>query len=288
MNKPKQSFFTKLKDRYRVNIINPENFEEISSFNATWLQLLMVLSVVFMLSFGLSIAILVYTPINNYLAKPETSPVVDAELKMLYYLADSIENELRIKSQHSKNLQLILKGQDENFAEDESKDITPPAEEVNENELFYVSPEDSFIRNEMDGDAYSLNNPKTKKNLESLNFYPPVNGIVNEGFNPEIKHYAVDLIAEKDAPVKAVLDGTVIFSEFSSTTGNVVVVQHLNNYLSVYKHNSVLLKQVGTFVRAGETIAIIGNSGEMTTGPHLHFELWLNGSPVDPEDFIVF
>lgn len=288
MNKPKQNFLAKLKDRYRVNIINPENFEEISSFNANWLQLLMVLSVVFMISFGLSIAILVYTPVNNYLDKPETSPVLDAHLKTLSYRADSLENDLRIKSQYIEGLRAILTGQDEKFAEDESKDITPPAKEVDENGLFYVSSEDSNIRKEVEGDAYSLNNPKIKKNLESINFYPPVNGIVNEGFNPEIKHFAVDLIAEKDAPVNAVLDGTVIFSEFSSTTGNVVVMQHLNNYLSVYKHNSVLLKQVGTFVRAGETIAIIGNSGEMTTGPHLHFELWLNGSPVDPEDFIVF
>ncbi|MFY0673226.1 MAG: M23 family metallopeptidase [Bacteroidia bacterium] len=288
MNKPKQSFFATLKDRYRVNIINPENFEEISSFNANWIQLLMVLSVIFMLSFGLSLTILLYTPVNNYLSKPESSPVLDARTKQLFLSMDSLETDLRIKSQYIESQLLIMKGQDDKYAEDESKDITPPAKEVDENGLFYVSPEDSNIRKEMDGDAYSLSNPKAKKNLENIHFYPPVNGIINEGFNPEIKHFAVDLIAEKDAPVKAVLDGTVIFSEFSSTTGNVVVVQHLNNYLSVYKHNSVLLKQVGTFVRAGETIAIIGNSGEITTGPHLHFELWLNGSPVDPEDFIVF
>ncbi|MGB0429942.1 MAG: M23 family metallopeptidase [Bacteroidia bacterium] len=286
MNKPKQSFFSKLKDRYRVNIINPENFEEISSFNANWLQLLMILSVIFMLSFGLSISIFAFTPFSHYFADVK-SPEVDEKTIELKKVADSLAKRINIQSQYIEDQLIILKGLDEQFAEDENKEIDPPAVDVDENALLYISPEDSNIRKELEQDVYSISNPKNKK-AENLHFYPPVNGIVNAKFEPKIKHYAVDLIAEKDAPVKATLDGTVIFSEYSSTTGNVLVIQHLNNYLSVYKHNSVLLKQVGTFVRAGETVAIIGNSGEMTSGPHLHFELWLNGSPVDPEDFIVF
>ncbi len=288
MNKQKQSFFAKLKDRYRVNIINPENFEEISSFNANWLQLLMVLSVIFIISFGLSISIFAFTPFSHYFNTIETNAEVNEETFRLLKLADSLANELKIQSQYAEDQLIILKDQDEEkFAGDEDEDLGTPLKPVSEEDLLYVSPEDSNIRKELEQDVYAISNPKNKK-AENLHFYSPVNGFVNAKYDPKIKHFAVDLIAEKDAPVKATLDGTVVFSEFSSTTGNVMVIQHLNNYISVYKHNSVLLKQVGTFVRAGETIAIIGNSGEMTTGPHLHFELWLNGSPVDPEDFIVF
>lgn len=286
MNKKKQGLLTKLRDRYRINIINPENFEEISSFNANWLQGLMVLSVLFVIGFGLSISMLLFTPLNSYFNE-SVDPVVNEQTKKLYEYADSLEKELTIQTEYIENQIIILNGLDDKFAEEESKEITPPAKEINEASLFYVSPEDSNLRREMESDAYGLNNHKNKK-AESLHFYPPVNGIVNAGYNLNNGHFAVDLIAERDAPVKATLDGTVVFSEFSSTTGNVIVIQHLNNYISVYKHNSVLLKQVGNFVRAGETIAIIGNSGEMTTGPHLHFELWLNGSPINPEDFIVF
>ncbi|MBI1183842.1 peptidoglycan DD-metalloendopeptidase family protein [bacterium] len=286
MNKKKQGFFSKLRDRYRVNVINPDNFEEISSFNASWLQLLMVLSLVFVLAFFLSIAILVYTPLNSYFSEASAA-VIDEKTLLLSTRADSLEEELKVQTQYIENQLAILKGEDDKFAEDENKEIERPGKEVDEATLFYVSSEDSSLRKELESDVYSLSVPKNKTS-EALHFYPPVNGIVNADFNPNTGHFAVDLISEKDAPIKATLDGTVIFAEFSSTTGNVIVVQHLNNYISVYKHNSVLLKQVGNFVHAGEPIAIIGNSGEMTTGPHLHFELWQNGRPIDPENFIVF
>jgi murein DD-endopeptidase MepM/ murein hydrolase activator NlpD len=117
---------------------------------------------------------------------------------------------------------------------------------------------------------------------------PPVRGYISAKYEPARDHYALDLVTAPNAPVKAVADGVVIFSEWSSTTGNVIVLQHPDNLLSVYKHNSVLLKKHNTFVKAGEAIALVGNSGELTTGPHLHFELWKGGQTLDPEEFIAF
>ena len=118
--------------------------------------------------------------------------------------------------------------------------------------------------------------------------FPPVKGTISEIFNTKDKHYAVDVVTSKDAPVKATADGTVIFSEWTAQTGYVIIIEHTNNLISVYKHNSVLTKEQGELVKAGEVIAAAGNTGELSTGPHLHFELWSDGYPIDPTNFIDF
>ena len=98
----------------------------------------------------------------------------------------------------------------------------------------------------------------------------------------------MDVVANKDEAIKAIQDGTVVFTGWTVETGYVIALQHPGNIVSVYKHNSVLLKKEGNIVRAGESIAIIGESGELSTGPHLHFEIWINGNPMDPKDYVVF
>ena len=118
--------------------------------------------------------------------------------------------------------------------------------------------------------------------------FPPVNGTISEDFNVEDKHYAIDLVVAENAPVKATADGTVIFSSFTTDTGYVIILEHNNALISVYKHNSKLIKKQGDLVKAGEVIAASGNSGDLTTGPHLHFELWSDGYPVNPNNFIDF
>lgn len=286
MEDKKKGFFTKIRDRYRINIINPENFEEIASFNGSWLQVIMVLSVLFSFAFGLSVIVLAYTPLNNYFNSGrdiESDPYV-VKLSML---ADSLEKQIDMQARLIENHLIIAKGEDDIYSEDVEREENLPNQKVDERKLMKVSPEDSSLRKEMEASAYTLNQ-KTEKGSNNLHFYSPVNGIVNSTFDVTKQHFGVDIVAKKDAPVKATLDGTVIFSEYSSTTGNVIAIQHLNNIISVYKHNSVLLNSIGSFVRAGETIAIIGNSGENTSGPHLHFELWQNGQPVNPQNYIVF
>jgi murein DD-endopeptidase MepM/ murein hydrolase activator NlpD len=124
--------------------------------------------------------------------------------------------------------------------------------------------------------------------LDQLRFFTPLKGVVTNRFNPSQQHFGLDIASAKNEAVKAAYDGTVIFAEWTAETGYVMAIQHTGNVISVYKHNSVLLRKQGSFVRAGETISIVGTSGEYSTGPHLHFELWIRGKAVDPEQYLAF
>ena len=124
--------------------------------------------------------------------------------------------------------------------------------------------------------------------MTNLNLFPPVKGYITQKYEPNKDHYGIDIVAKDKESVKSALDGTVIMADWTSETGYVIAVQHQYNLVSFYKHNSVLLKKVGNFVKAGDAIAIIGNSGEMSSGPHLHFELWKDGVPINPELYMVF
>ena len=135
-------------------------------------------------------------------------------------------------------------------------------------------------------DKYSFGNDGAGK--ESFLFFPPVSGYISQKFDPSIKHFAIDVVAKKNEPVRSVADGVVIFSEWSSDTGYVIILEHKQGYLSVYKHNESLNNFQGDIVQAGDVIATVGNTGEYSTGYHLHFELWNDGYPLNPEDFINF
>ena len=135
-------------------------------------------------------------------------------------------------------------------------------------------------------DKYNLFERNTVGNSELL--FAPVSGTMSQDYDPDIKHYAVDIVAPRDTPVKAVANGTVVFAEWTAETGYVIILEHEEGLLSVYKHNGSLHKQQGDVVRVGEVIASVGNTGEFTTGDHLHFELWHNGTPVNPLDYIDF
>jgi murein DD-endopeptidase MepM/ murein hydrolase activator NlpD len=140
-------------------------------------------------------------------------------------------------------------------------------------------------------DQYDINSALSNTALSQISnyyFFTPIKGTVTTTFNPGLQHFGVDVVAPKNEAVKSTLDGTVIFAGWTSETGNVIHIQHDNNLVSIYKHNAVLLKKEGQEVKAGEVIAITGNSGELTTSPHLHFELWLNGEPIDPQELMVF
>ena len=151
---------------------------------------------------------------------------------------------------------------------------------------------DSLLRKQIESqDVYSLafNPSKSQKNgVADFLFFMPLKGVVTNSFNAKEEHFGVDIAAPENEAIKAALDGTVTISTWTSETGYVIQIQHENNLISVYKHNSTLLKKSGQFVKAGDVIAIIGNSGELSTGPHLHFELWYNGNPIDPQEYMIF
>ena len=202
---------------------------------------------------------------------------------------DSLENEVRKKDQFVRNLQGILMGEPGLIQEAAEKPSVSAAEESNEkvslNEI------DSQFRKEFEQQSeftFVSGNHSYLQEFEETFFFSPVSGIVSKPFDISTNHFGIDIVAKDNEPVKAIADGTVIFSDWSQESGNVIAIQHRGNIISVYKHNSALLKKVGNFVFSGDVISIIGNSGELTTGPHLHMELWFNGNPVDPEEFITF
>ena len=212
--------------------------------------------------------------------------VMDRHLVDLVEKVDSLENQMRIKDQFINNVQRVLIGE---VSSDDSVFFNNASRAVNK-AIEPIPAIDSQFRKDFEESELTfltVNNPISQE-LEEQYFYSPIEGIVTTEFNIKDEHYGIDIVSKSNEPVKSVAEGTVIFSDWTQESGNVLAIQHRGNIISVYKHNSALLKKVGNFVNSGQVIAIIGNTGEFTTGPHLHFEMWFNGNAVDPEEFISF
>jgi len=290
LQKKNEKWYRKLRNRYRLVIFNDTNFEERFSFRLTRLNVL-----IFVLSLGvvfitLTFFIIAYTPIKVYIPG---YPDVDQkkQLYSLSLLADSLIQDARQKNIYLQNIKDIVSGED---VGDEDVD-TESTEQNYDSIVIHKSVEDSLLRAEFENqNLYNLNLNEngqlatSKSSIRSFNFFTPLNGIVTSKFDSKEKHFGVDIVTSANEAVKATLDGTVIYADWTIETGHVIAIQHSRNLISVYKHNSVLLKSEGDYAKAGEPIAIAGQSGELTTGPHLHFELWYNGTPVNPEDYITF
>jgi len=199
---------------------------------------------------------------------------------------DSLENELALKDKYLKNINIIFSGKipsDEAFF----GDTTTSSDKL----VFQRSKEDSLLRIQVeDEEKFNISGPSGSRlsSIARIHFFAPVNGVITSSFDKENNHYGIDIVAPLNEMVKSTLDGVVVFSAWTLETGHVIQIQHNDNIVSIYKHNANLLKKVGDHVKAGEVIAIIGNSGEITTGPHLHFELWQNGIALNPIDYIIF
>lgn len=284
--KGRRTWLRKLRDRYRLLLINDTTFEERFSMRLNRLNVGLLFLAAFTVHGLLVTAVIVYTPLKRYI--PGYS---DQETKLNAYrstlLADSLETELRMRDLYLDNIRSVLSGK----LPADSATLAPPVQVPAAADLA-PGKADSLLRARYEEEeAYSLVEGKglgDRRDLSSIFFFPPLRGIVTSTFDRGQGHYGIDVVTKADAAVKACLDGTVILSSWTTDAGHVLQVQHRNDLVSVYKHNSVLLKKVGDKVRAGEAVAIVGNSGELTTGPHLHFELWLNGEPVDPQAYMVF
>jgi murein DD-endopeptidase MepM/ murein hydrolase activator NlpD len=241
-------------------------------------------------------SILVFTPLKEYIPGYTGSDYRD-EIVALRIRADSLEQESKAAELYIKNLLQIVNGNVPIIK------IDTPVIEVSSTQKIYdtinlkrVSGKEMKLRNQMENESsYSLGLnlslnavPGQVTNLKSYYFFPPIKGYVTDEFDPKKDHFGVDVVAPENEAIKAVMDGIVVFSSWTLETGYVIALQHRNNLISLYKHNSVLLKKEGSYVRAGDVIAIIGNTGEHSTGPHLHFEIWYNGIPLNPKDYIVF
>ena len=274
-------YLSKLKSRYRFVIMTESAFEEKSSLTFSLLHL--ILSVFCVIAIIVVVTLLIFggTPLKKYIPG-KSSEEVQKSLITLSLQADSLKRSIDQGTFFLNNLNNIISGKTSVHIDSVSKALTK------EDVVFQQSKEDSLFRRAVeleDKKSISLTKPVPEG---ALMFFCPLNGIISDSFNERIKHFGIDIVAKEQARIKSVLDGVVVISHWTDETGFVIGVQHDNNYFSLYKHNSSLLKSVGDFVRAGENIAIIGNSGELTTGAHLHFELWHNGGAVNPTNFINF
>jgi murein DD-endopeptidase MepM/ murein hydrolase activator NlpD len=281
----RKKLLKKLKSRFRLTILNESTFEEKISYSLTPLNVIIMFGGL-LIVFGAIIYLLVaFTPLKNYVIPDYASAGYREEARVARLQADSLLEVVRKNERYLGDLKVILSGGVLSNAADSTQ---TPSTDV---DLRYdVSELDESMRQKVtEQDRYSISTiEETEGRKKGLILFKPVNGTIFSSFNPEKGHYGIDLAAPKDDPVKSVLDGTVIAAAFTADDGNVISIQHANNLVSIYKHNAVLLRKMGDMVKAGESIAFIGDSGENSEGPHLHFELWENGAPVNPAQYISF
>ncbi|HKK40451.1 MAG TPA: M23 family metallopeptidase [Cryomorphaceae bacterium] len=285
----RKQLIRKLKSKYRLVVMNDATFDESFSAYLTPLNVIAGVAFLFISIAAVVLSTVILTPLKEYIpgySDTQTrTRALNATIKV-----DSLERAQTVYSTYFENIQRILNGDIET---DTAKMALGGDAEEYENLDFSVSPQDSVLRQEIESEERYALSTQSQSVSESLGLpgtllFPPIIGTITSDFDLKVGHYGIDVAAKEGETVKAILDGTVVMSSFTSDGGNVIQIQHANNLVSVYKHNSVLLKRVGDRVEAGDSIAIIGNSGELTDGPHLHFELWYNGTPLNPRDFIAF
>jgi murein DD-endopeptidase MepM/ murein hydrolase activator NlpD len=288
MQKSERKLSDRLRDKYRLIIYNDNTFEEMGFVRLKGFNLLWIIGALGFLLISLTFILIAYTSIRELIpGYPDNT--IKREMVMNALKLDSLEHELEIRDRYLAVANDILKGNNPASYGEMTKDSVKIKEII-----FTKSPKDSLLRRKVEEEEQFnfASNPAINNNanqtLAQVHFFSPLRGIISNGFNPNINHIGVDIVSEPNAVIKAALDGTVIMAAWTLETGYVIQIQHDNNIITVYKHNAELLKQIGNRVVAGEPIAIVGNSGEISTGPHLHFELWNNGHPVNPVDYIVF
>lgn len=280
----KQKLKRKLTDQYRLVMLNEETFEERFSLKLTRLNVFVLGGLFSILLVVGTILLIAFTPLKEYIPGYASTTLRSQALKATLK-ADSINRELANLKSFTEAIQPILTG---NIEPDKVDSIQLEARKLVINDsLLNASKEDSLFREKIESeDRFPI--VITKNKILDNVFFAPVTGTISQDFDSNTKHFAIDIVAKTGTPVKAVADGTVIFSEWTTGTGYVIIIKHENNFVSVYKHNGMLLKEQGDLVKSGEVIASIGSTGELTTGPHLHFELWSGGYPVNPTTFIDF
>ena len=249
----KSNWFKNFKSKFKIVIIHPDTYEEKGGFNMSKMKITNMIIIYSLILIALTTCLIFFTSLRE-LIPGYTDATLDRRVYNMEHRADSIEEVFRQKDQYIENLKRIIS--DENM---EFDSIGMPS----------VSSSNAI-------------------NLVDQLFFVPINGLVTNHFNADKKHYGVDVVAQADAVIKATADGTVVFADWSYEGGYVIGIQHHSNILSVYKHNATIMCREGDMVKAGDAIAVLGGGGSTSTGPHLHFELWFKGTPLNPEDYISF
>lgn len=286
--KIKKTFSNWLSERYLLIIRNEENFAEKSSVSFTYAK--MILLVFFLLLVFLTISLFLTKSLLAQWFDPQHDQIENRKhLFDLTVKLDSLEEEVQRKDVYIGAFRQMLSG---TFDSADHEGVRPELSIINPNlqDINKIAPIDSLFRLEFEnseGKMIAYNNAESSELTETF-FFTPIGGYVSRAYNIQDEHFGVDIVAKENEPIMSIANGSVVLSSWTQDSGYVLVIQHTENLISVYKHNSGLLKKVGNFVLGGEVIAVIGNTGELTDGPHLHFELWYKGNPVNPEDFVSF
>lgn len=289
--KRKDHWFKKIRNRFRLVILDDQTFEERFTMRLTTLNILIFLISLSIVMIFITFFIIAKTGIREYIPGypdvNERNRIIELNL-----MADSLLYDIQRKDIYIQNIKNIL---EDNVPSDTIEELETSNIQI-DTSGYQKSVEDSLLRAEFQYQLMYSQYFTDQENQEgssafsirSFSFFPPINGIITSRFNASEKHYGIDIVASHNEAIKATLDGTVIYGGWTLETGYALAIQHKHNLISIYKHNSVLLKKEGDHVFAGDPIGIAGSSGELSTGPHLHFELWYNGTPINPEEYILF
>jgi len=289
--KKKIKWTEKLRTKYRLVLMTDDTLEERFTFRLSRLNVFIALGTLTIVLIFLTSILIAFTPLREYIPG-YTNVGLQKKLYELQLKTDSIEKDLTYKDKFIHNLRDIVDGKDL------KEDVPIPRDTSKRYSEIHIkrSMEDSLLRLDVESQGkYTLYKMESieaenvrKSSIGSVLFFSPLKGVITNEYNPATHHFGIDIVAKENETIKAVLDGTVIFTNWTLGTGYVIAIQHPQNIVSIYKHNSAILKKVGDLVKSGDPIAIIGQTGELTTGPHLHFELWNEGSPINPKDYIIF
>ncbi len=280
-------------DRFRFAIFNDTTFEELWRIRLSKANALLAAALLLVVTLALNTSLIAFTNLREFIpGYPDVE--MRRNILMNAIMLDSLEHEIEIRDKYFSDLNDVISGRQPASSvalRDSTRDYS--------NIVFRKSSEDSLFRARVEQeDKYSLSaaamapgvtSAAQASSLANIHFFPPAKGIISSNFDPRTRHYATDIVTQPKAVVSSTLDGTVIMTGWTMETGFVIMIQHANNLVSVYKHNERLLKEMGDRVRAGEPVSIVGDSGELyTSGPHLHFELWFNGEALDPAQYVYF
>jgi len=283
--KTKTKFAKKLLHKYRMVVLNEDTFEERFSFRLTRLNVFVTVGLSAIFLIAITTILIAFTPLREYIPGYSSAELKE-EATNLAYVSDSLQNVIRLNDQYLKSIKNALTGDLDIEQLNRDSILSQPITDAEYEEINRIKA-DSLLREEVaQEDKYNILPTAT----DDINFslFPPVKGSISDPYSIEDKHYAVDVVTSRNAPIKSIADGRVIFAEWTAETGYVIIIKHSYGLISAYKHNASISKSQGDMVRAGEVIATAGNTGELTTGPHVHFELWNEGNPVDPSEYIDF
>ncbi|HQQ12078.1 MAG TPA: M23 family metallopeptidase [Bacteroidales bacterium] len=295
MKQKNEKWYQKLRDKYRLVIFHDETFEEKFSLRLSRMNVFVLVTSGSVFLIFITSYIIAFTSLREYIPG-YTDVNLNRRVYQLQRSADSLEDVFRQKQRYFDNIKRIIEGRDFESQTQELQGASVPKSGSAYDTINLIhSDEERELRAEFEkAEKYSIQTdpsliPEARRRATTVSsFFTPVRGTVTNKFNPAQRHYGVDIVSRSNEAIKSTLEGTVVFADWTVEKGHVIGIQHAGNFVSVYKHNSVLLKREGDFVKAGEPIAIIGESGELSTGPHLHFELWFNAAPVNPEDYVRF